>query len=151
MKIVNKTIKLQTKKYLQFIDLTDEVEKISQKTKIKNGLINVYSRHTTVGIRVNEKEKGIFTDFAEFIDRLIPKKKYYCHNDLKIRTENLVCTPGATDCLNGHSHCQHLLLGASETIPVIDGKLALGTWQRIFAIELDEARAREIIVQVIGE
>lgn len=151
MKIVNKLIKLKTEKYLQFIDLTDEVKKISQKTKIKNGLINVYSRHTTVAIRINEKEKGIFADFAQLLDCLIPKKKYYQHNDLKIRTENLVCTPGATDCLNGHSHCQHLILGTSETIPVINGKLALGVWQRIFAIELDEARPREIIIQVIGE
>ena len=151
MKVLNKALKLKTKKYLEFIDVTDRVEKIIKKAKIKAGFVNVFSKHTTLAIRINESEKGIFTDFSNFFNSLVSPKKYYCHNDLSIRTENIVCSTGATDCLNGHSHCQHLLLGTSESIPIIDGKMILGHWQRIFAIELDSERQREIIVHVIGE
>lgn len=151
MKILNKTIKLKTKDYLQFIDLTDEVQNLFAKAKIRNGSVIIYSPHTTLAIRINEKEKGFQLDFKDFISRLTPRDHYYRHNDLNIRTENLVCNAGATDCLNGHSHCAHLLIGTSEAIPVIEGEMKLGVWQRIFAIELDAARQREIIIQVMGE
>lgn len=150
MKIINKTIRLKTNKYLEFIDLTEMIIDSVKKSKIKDGLVNIYSRHTTLAIRINEKEKGFFIDFADFIKRLIPKDVYYRHNDLNIRIENLVCEPGASDCMNGHSHCLHLMLGNSETVPIIASKLMLGVWQRIFAIELDCARQREIIIQILG-
>lgn len=149
--IKNATIDFQTKEQLEFMDITDEIEKIVEETKVKNGNVLVFSTHTTLAICVNEKEKGIVKDFKSLINRLIPKDAYYYHNDLNIRTENLVCQSAASDCLNGHSHCTHLLMRNSETIPIIDGKMTLGIWQRIFAIELDEARKRKIIVQVIGE
>ncbi len=111
----------------------------------------IYSTHTTLAICVNEKEKGIVADFKNLINRIIPKDIYYCHNDLSIRTENLVCQSAASDCLNGHSHCTHLLMRNSETIPIVDGKMTLGMWQRIFAIELDCCRKRNIVVQVMGD
>lgn len=150
MKIISKVIKLKSKKYLEFIDLTDLVKEFVSELKIKNGSVSIYSKHTTMAIRINEKEKGIVEDFVSFIKKLLPKDIYYYHNDLTIRTENLVCEPGASDCLNGHSHCLHLLLGSSETIPIDEGKLVLGQFQRIFAIELDCGRNREIVIQIIG-
>lgn len=151
MKILNKTIKLKTKDYLEFVDLTDEVHELFKKAKIKNGSVIIYSPHTTLAIRINEKEKGFHNDFKDFLLRLAPKDHYYRHDDLNIRTENIVCSPGDTDCLNGHSHCAHMLMGTSESIPVIEGKMRLGMWQRVFAVELDSARPREVIVQIIGE
>ncbi len=150
MKIKNSKIKLKTKNYLQFIDITDEVEALIRKNKISDGNVVIYSLHTTLAIRINEKEKGFHQDFKDLMVKLIPKDKYYRHNDLNIRTENIVCSIGATDCLNGHSHCAHLFLGTSETVPIISGKLLLGPWQRIFAIELDSSRNREILVQLNG-
>lgn len=150
MIIKNTDLNFSSKDYLEFIDITEEVEKICQKAKIKNGSVLVYSTHTTLAICVNEKEKGICNDFKKLMDKLIPKDGYYQHNDLNLRTENLVCQSGVSDCLNGHSHCTHLLMRNSETIPIIDGKLILGIWQRIFAIELDCARKRKVIVQVTG-
>jgi secondary thiamine-phosphate synthase enzyme len=151
MKIHNYTIKKTTKKFMDFIDITNEIEKLVNKSKVKNGFIIVFSKHTTAAIRINEKEKGIYKDFAMFSNRLLPKKQYYRHNDLKIRTENLVCDIGASDCMNGHSHCLHLLMGGTtELIPIIDCKLALGTYQRIFLIELDCLRQRKILVQIYG-
>ena len=149
--IKNTTIQFESNKSLEFRDLTDKVESFIEESKIKNGNVLVYSTHTTLAICVNEKEKGIVTDFKNLLNKLIPKDAYYCHNDLTIRTENLVCQSAASDCLNGHSHCTHLLMRNSETIPVIDGKLMLGVWQKIFAIELDSPRPRKVLLQVIGE
>ncbi|MDD4785258.1 MAG: secondary thiamine-phosphate synthase enzyme YjbQ [Candidatus Shapirobacteria bacterium] len=149
--IKNSQIDFQSKEYLEFRDITDEVEKIIKEAKIKNGNVLVFSTHTTVAICVNEKEKGIVIDFKNLMTKLIPKDNYYQHNDLSIRTENLVCQSAASDCLNGHSHCTHLLMRNSETIPIVKGKMTLGTWQRIFAIELDCGRNRKIVVQIIGE
>ena len=149
--IKNSQIEFESKEQLEFRDVTEEVEKIIKETKIKNGNVLVFSTHTTLAVCVNEKEKGIVKDFKNVMNRLIPKDDYYCHNDLTIRTENLVCQSAASDCLNGHSHCTHLLMRNSEIVPIIDGKMALGIWQRIFAIELDCCRKRKLLVQVMGE
>lgn len=152
MKAHNHTLRFKTTKFMDFIDITDEIKNLIKKRKIKDGLVTIFSKHTTAAIRINEKEKGIYKDFETFVRKILPHKQYYHHNDLKIRTENLVCDVGVSDCLNGHSHCLHLLMGAtSEFIPIINGKLTLGTYQRIFLIELDCARRREVLVQIIGE
>lgn len=152
MKSFHKNLSYKTNKFCHFIDITEDVVGVIQESKIKNGMVLVYSHHTTAAIRVNEKEKGIEKDFEHFIKRLVPVNVYYHHNDLTERTENLVCEPGASDCLNGHSHVLHLLMGAtSETISVIDGKMILGTFQRIFLIELDCSRKRKVLVTVQGE
>ncbi len=149
--INNSLIEFKSKDYLEFEDLTDKVYEIVEETKIQNGSVLIYSTHTTLAVCINEKENGIVKDFKKIIKKIIPKDDYYCHNDLSIRTENLVCEPGASDCLNGHSHCTHLLMRNSETIPIVDGKMMLGNWQRIFAIELDCCRTRKVLVQVSGE
>jgi len=149
--IKNTTINFKSEEQLAFKDITDEVENFVEETKVKNGNVLVFSTHTTLAICINEKEKGIVNDFKNLVNRLIPKDGYYFHNDLNIRTENLVCQSAASDCLNGHSHCTHLLMRNSETIPIIDGKMALGIWQKIFAIELDCCRKRNVIVQITGE
>jgi len=149
--IKNSEINFKSQKQFEFKDITEEVEKIVSESKIKNGIVLVYSTHTTLAICINEKEKGIVNDFEKLIGKLVPKDSYYEHNDLTKRTENLVCQSGASDCLNGHSHCTHLLMRNSESIPIIEGKMTMGIWQRIFAIELDCCRDRKIIVQVNGD
>lgn len=152
MKIKNHVLKYKTKKFVDFIDITEDIESLIKKEKIKNGHVLVFSKHTTAAIRINEKEQGIYKDFKQLIKKIIPAEQYYHHNDLTKRTENLVCDVGASDCLNGHSHCLHLLMGAtSEYIPIINGKLAFGLYQRIFLIELDCPRSREVIVQIASE
>lgn len=148
---INKVLEIKSNDYLDFIDVSDEVIAFSKKSKVKNGQMLVYSKHTTLAICINEKEKGIFNDFKKLMNKMIPKDAYYEHNDLTKRTENLVCQSGPSDCLNGHSHCNHFLMRNSETIPIIDGELVLGPWQRIFAIELDCGRKREIVLQIMGE
>jgi secondary thiamine-phosphate synthase enzyme len=149
--IKNMTIEYVSQENFEFKDLTDDVKKFVKEVKIKNGNVLVYSTHTTLAICINEKEKGIVSDFKKLMGKLIPKNDYYQHNDLSVRTENLVCQSAASDCLNGHSHCTHLLMRNSETVPIIDGKIMLGVWQRIFAIELDCCRPRKVLVQVMGD
>lgn len=149
--IKQKYFEYKSSDYMEFKDLTEEVAKFIDESGIKLGQVLIYSTHTTVAICVNEKESGIVKDFKNLIEKLIPKKNYYHHNDLNIRTENLVCQSGASDCLNGYSHCTHLLMRNSEVVPIVNGKMIFGPWQRIFAIELDCRRDRKIIFQITGE
>jgi secondary thiamine-phosphate synthase enzyme len=149
--IKQKFFEYKSKDYLEFKDLTDEVADFIKESKVKNGQVLVYSTHTSLAICVNEKETGITKDFKSLLEKLLPRDAYYHHNDLSIRTENLVCQSGPSDCLNGYSHCAQLLMRNSEVIPIENGKMIFGPWQKIFAIELDCARARKLVFQIIGE
>ncbi len=140
------TFSVTTERAPQFLDITDRVQELVDKAGISQGIATVFTRHTTAAIRINENEPLLLADMEEFLKRLAPKDLYYRHNDFGIRTHNMT----ADECPNAHAHCQHLILGASETIPVVGGKLALGRWQRIFLVELDRPREREVCVQIIG-
>ena len=85
-------------------------------------------------------------DMADRLRRYAGADEVYRHNDFDIRTVNM-CDG---ECANGHAHCQHLLLGVSVTLPVQDGNLVLGLWQRLFLVELDRARLRHYSIQVLG-
>lgn len=130
----------------QFIDITAEVVGAVEASGIREGAAAVFSRHTTAAIKINEHEPLLLEDMARFLDRIAPREDDYRHNDFTIRTANMT----EDECPNGHAHCQHLLLSASETIPVCDGALALGRWQRIFLVELDRPRPREVVIQIHG-
>jgi secondary thiamine-phosphate synthase enzyme len=80
------------------------------------------------------------------LERLSGADAPYGHNDFTIRTVNM----HADECANGHAHCQHLLLSSSQSVPLADGQLDLGEWQRIFFLELDRPRDRQLVVQVFG-
>ena len=98
---------------------------------------------------LDEFEAGFLEDFATMIRKLVPSDAYYAHDDWDRRTEN-VCEEDM-EVGNGHSHCMSMLLGsAGESIPVRDGELALGQWQRVLFIELDRERDRRWLVQVVG-
>jgi secondary thiamine-phosphate synthase enzyme len=129
-----------------FIDVTDDVQEVLARSGVQHGFVVVFSRHTTAAIRINEAEPLLLEDMEAMLARIAPPNVYYRHNDLTIRTVNLV----EDEDMNGHSHCQHLLMGASEAIPCADGDLLLGTWQRVFLVELDCPREREVIVQIVG-
>jgi secondary thiamine-phosphate synthase enzyme len=96
-----------------------------------------------------ERVQGLLEDFAVLLRRLVPTEHYYAHDDWDRRTEN-IC-PEDMDVGNGHAHCMSMLLGpAGESIPVRDGELCLGTWQRVLFLELDRERDRRWLVQVVG-
>jgi len=140
------TLSVRTERAPQFVDITERVQELVEEMGVKQGIVTVFTRHTTAAIRINENEPLLLSDMEEFLKRLAPKDLYYRHNDFGIRTHNMT----EDECPNAHAHCQHLILGASETIPVMEGKLALGRWQRIFLVELDRPREREVCVQIIG-
>ena len=131
-------------------DITGEVAAAVQESEITDGVVCVYSPHTTCCIRVNEFESGFLEDFTTLLRRLVPAEgQYYAHDDWDRRTEN-ICAEDM-EVGNGHAHCMSMLLGsAGESIPVRDGELCLGTWQRVLFIELDRERDRRWIVQVVG-
>jgi secondary thiamine-phosphate synthase enzyme len=134
----------------QFVDVTDDVRDVVARSEVENGMALIYSPHTTCAILVNEKEHGFIQDFGSFIESLIPIEGVYRHDDLDARTENLEDDPH--DIPNGHAHLRHALLGsASQTIPIVHGELQLGRWQRVFFLELDRARDRRVLIQVMGE
>lgn len=130
----------------QFMDITPDVREIVDRSGIREGSVVIFSRHTTAAIKINENEPLLLQDMAYFLKRIAPKEAPYRHNDFAVRTANMT----EDECPNGHSHCQHLLMTTSETIPISDGELMLGRWQTLFLIELDRPRDREVIVQVQG-
>jgi len=147
MKHCTRVITVNTERGPQFIDITDRVQDAIDQSAIRNGFAVVYSRHTTAAIRINENEPLLLQDMESFLERVAPPSAFYNHNDMDHRTVNLTEEEDA----NGHAHCQQLLLGASETVPVVDGAMLSGRWQRIFLVELDRGRPREVIVQLVGE
>ncbi|HLH25297.1 MAG TPA: type 2 isopentenyl-diphosphate Delta-isomerase [Chloroflexota bacterium] len=129
----------------QFIDITRDVAAVVERSGIQQGFVHVYSHHTTAAIRVNENEPLLLRDFQRVLGMLVPPGGFE-HDDLDRRVGVSPSEPR-----NGHAHCRHLMLASSETIPVVDGRMALGRWQSVFLIELCSARRRQLTVQVTGE
>ena len=142
---------LVTERSSQLIDVTDELHAAVGRADVENGMALVYSPHTTCAIVINEHETGFIDDFNELLAELAPEEgRYYRHDDLDIRTEGIEDDTGLYP--NGHSHLRAgLLSSSSQTVPIVDGNLMLGRWQRIFFCELDRSRPRKIFIQVIGE
>lgn len=142
------TLLVETTTAPEFVDITGKVLESLKDSGINNGCVVVFSRHTTAAITLQENEPLLLNDMAMLLERLAPRNARYGHNDFSIRTVNM----HEDECPNGHSHCQHLTLGSSETIPVIDGSLALGQYQHVFVVELDDDKMvpREVIVQIMG-
>ena len=121
------------------IDLTDDIIEIIRKSKISNGIITIFVVGSTGSIITIEFEPGLIKDFPEMLNRIIPKELNYGHE--KMWHDG-----------NGHSHVKASLIGPSLTIPIIEKKLCLGTWQQIVFLELDtKGRDRELVLQIIGE
>ena len=131
-----------------FIDITDRVVDTVDQSGINNGFVIVFSKHTTAAIIIQEHEPLLLEDLGNTLERIAPKNVDYRHNDFNVRTVHM----HEDECPNGHSHCRHMMLGTSENIPIIDGVLPFGKWQRIFMVELDQEaeQPRKILVQVVG-
>jgi secondary thiamine-phosphate synthase enzyme len=130
----------------EFIDITDEVAAIVAESGVQFGHATVFSMHTTAAIKVNENEPLLLQDMARILQAIAPREGDYEHNDFTRRTVNLE----EDECANGHAHCQHLFLSTSETVPILEGRLSTGQWQRIFLVELDMPRTRKVLVNVVG-
>jgi secondary thiamine-phosphate synthase enzyme len=140
------TLRLRTGGAPEFLDVTERVAGIVARSGITEGWVNLFSKHTTAAVVINENEPLLLEDMAAMLGRLSAPDASYGHNDFSIRTVNM----HEGECANGHAHCQHLLLATSQTVPIADGHLDLGEWQRIFFLELDRPRDRQLVVQVVG-
>ena len=137
---------LETSSAPEFIDVTEDVQRIVAESGVRFGQVTVYSTHTTAAIKVNENDPLLLQDMVRILHQIAPLHAEYEHNDFSRRTVNI----DDGECMNGHAHCQHLFLSTSETIPIIDGRLTTGQWQRIFLVELDQPRQRRVLVNIIG-
>ena len=132
--IVHSDFKLNTNKKFQIIDITS---KINELTAIEEGIVNIFSKHSTSAIVVNENEKGLLEDFEVMLENLIDDKYSWQHD----RIDN-----------NATCHLKSFLLSSSETLPVKNSKLDLGTWQSVFFVELDGPRSsRTVNLTFIGK
>ena len=139
--VVTYSIALHTDEPSQFVDITERVAECVREAGLTQGLAVVSSRHTTAAIVVNEHEPELIRDLQRLLEDIAPQDAHYSHNGAPC---------GAFEEPNGHAHCRALLLGASASLPVVNGSLMTGRWQRIFLVELDRARPRTVTVTLLG-
>jgi secondary thiamine-phosphate synthase enzyme len=145
-RVFSRIVQVETSDAPEIIDLTDTVIQLVTESGVRQGQVSIYSTHTTFSVVINENEPLLLQDMQHFLERSAPKDIYYGHNDFEQRTVSM----RPNECPNGHAHCQHLILGTSEIVPVIDGKPLLGEFQRVLLVELDEPKPRQVAVQVMG-
>ena len=132
------SISISTKGDNDIHDLTSEVAVAAKESGARNGIVTVFVPGSTAGITAIEFERGMIRDLMEFLDRTAPADAPYHHNH------------GGDS--NGHAHLRSAFIGPSLTVPLIDGRLGLGTWQQIVLVDFDDRpRKREVTVQVLGE
>jgi secondary thiamine-phosphate synthase enzyme len=131
----------------EFIDLTDRLDALITNAGLRFGILNVQTLHTTTAIVVNEHEPRLLADFQSLLEATAPGDGRYQHDDVSARTVNLT----EAERPNGHAHCRALLLPPSVCLNVTGGRLLLGRWQRVFFVELDGPRERDISVLIFGE
>jgi len=134
MEILNQSFTFSTKGEIEFIDLTGKVREVVELSGIRNGLIHVFAPHATGVIILTEHEPSLDSDIKDFLERIIPKHADYRHPS------------------NAHSHLRSMLLCPDKTLPVVDERVVLGTWQSLVFVETDVyPRQRTVIMQAIGE
>lgn len=137
MKSYTEYIWFNTKKKKELIHITDRIEEIVKKSGIKEGFCLISAMHVTASVFVNDYESGIMEDIMDFLEKIAPYRRDYKHH--------------LTGEDNADAHIKSLLMHHQAIVPVTDGKLDLGPWQRIFYAEFDGQRRKRIIVKIIGE
>lgn len=146
MKIQKEIIKLETSKQLEFVDITESVQDLIQRSGVKEGMVTVFSPHTSASIIINHNEPMLLADFTRMLYKLVPVDERYGHDTFELTRDKK--SDGRS---NAHSHCKNFLLGVSESIPVAAGEMLLSSTQSIFFVELDGPRKRDYIISIIGE
>ena len=134
MTIKTHSLKINTNKNFEIIDITSQINDLID---IDNGIISIFSKHSTSAIVVNENENGLLSDLEFMLDNVVSDKFSYNHD----RIDD-----------NARSHLKSFLLSSSECLPIKNSKLDLGTWQSVFFIELDGPRHnRTVTLTMVGE
>ncbi|WP_088241938.1 secondary thiamine-phosphate synthase enzyme YjbQ [Calothrix rhizosoleniae] len=146
MAIFNKIIEIKTNTGINIHNITPQIQDLITSTPIKNGQTLIFSRHTTTALAINEYEERLLKDIQVYLRKLAPESDRYLHNDLHLRPNIPPDEP-----MNAHSHLMAITMSSSEVIPIVDGKLALGTYQSVLFFELDGPRNRTVFCQFSGE
>jgi secondary thiamine-phosphate synthase enzyme len=135
------TLIAQTNQRIELVDLTDRLMEFVRRLHIREGMLSLWSMHTTCAVLINEFQTALLSDIKRFLEEMVARDGEWMHND-----------PEHSDCdrMNADSHLRAMLLGHSLTLQISGGELVLGQWQRILAAELDGPRARTFRVQAWG-
>jgi secondary thiamine-phosphate synthase enzyme len=139
MAVKSFSIQLSTRGDADIHDITDQVASHVTQSGLKNGTVTIFCPSSTSGVTTIEYESGALSDLKRLFDEIVPPNREYAHN-------------ARWGDGNGHSHVRAALLGASLSVPFVNGRLTLGTWQQIIYVDFDNRpRKRELVLQVIGE
>ena len=137
MRFLTEHLTFNTKKHREYIHITPQVEAAVKKSGVKEGMVLVSAMHITAGVYVNDNESGLIEDIDKWLEELAPFRDDYHHHD--------------TGETNGDSHLKALLVHHQVILPITDGKLDLGPWQRVFYAEFDGQRPKRLVIKVMGE
>jgi secondary thiamine-phosphate synthase enzyme len=139
MTINTYSLSLSTRGHADIIDITAQVAQVVGRSGLKNGIVTIFCPSSTSALTTIEYESGVLCDLKRLFDEVIPADRPYAHD-------------AAWGDGNGYSHVRAALLGASFTVPFVEGRMTLGTWQQIVYLDFDNRpRHRELVVQVMGE
>lgn len=145
MSFYKEKISFKSSAEVEFIDITDAVQRVVDASGIREGHVLVFVQHTTMGIVINHNEPMLLQDFMRVLYHIAPQDERYSHDMFELRKNNK--TDGRS---NGHSHCKALVVGTHVFVPIESGKVMLSNIQSILAIDFDGARNRDAIVTVTG-
>jgi secondary thiamine-phosphate synthase enzyme len=139
--IHGETFVIDTDQRIELVDLTNRIMEFVRRFNIREGMLSIWSMHTTCTLLINEFQGALLSDIKRFLEQMVARDAEYLHND-----------PNHSDCdrQNADSHLRAMLLGHSLTLQISGGEVVLGQWQRILMAELDGPRARSLRVQVFG-
>jgi len=139
--IHGETFVIETDQRVELVDLTNRIMDFARRFNIREGLVSLWSMHTTCAVFINEFQTALLTDIKGFLEKMVARDEEWMHNN-----------PDHSDCdrMNADAHLRALLLGHSLTLQISGGEVVLGQWQRILMAELDGPRARTLRIQIFG-
>ena len=137
MKHLTEYLWFNTKERQDLVNITETVEALAKKSGVREGLCLISAMHITASIWVNDDEEGLWQDFWELLEQLVPFGKAYKHHH--------------TGEDNGDAHLKRTLIGHQAVLPITKGKLDLGPWEQIFYAEFDGRRKKRVVVKILGE
>lgn len=143
MTVVLERIFLKSRRATELIKITDQVQRVVERSKVKNGNITVFTLHVTTALTINEDDPKLEEDIAQFLEKAVPEDDSYSHHHFFRKDGRMA--------VNAYSHIRASLLGPSLTIPLENGQAVLGSRQQIYLVELDGPQTRDFAIQVMGE
>jgi len=137
MKVHTEYLTFNTSKHREYIHITPQVDAAVRKSGVREGMVLVSAMHITAGVYVNDNESGLIEDIDAWLEKLAPFRENYHHHE--------------TGETNGDSHLKSMLVHHEVIVPITNGKLDLGPWQRVFYAEFDGQRSKRLIIKVMGE